>query len=164
MSQRTIGRTVIDDQNIIAIVIIVFFNDPIEIPEPALKACRMAMEMQSHLEDLKKTWETRGYSLSMGVGIAQGMATIGAIGFEGRRDYAAIGNVTNLAGRLCSEAKGGQIIMSSVVANNIQSVLPVHPIEPLVLKGFAEPVACYEISSPTEQISFTQTNQLALAD
>ena len=86
----------------------------------------------------------------MGVGIAQGVASIGAIGFEGRRDYAAIGHVTNLAARLCSEASGGQIVVSSVVAGNIDKTLHVRTIGELALKGFAEPVACYEIAPLSE--------------
>ena len=74
------------------------------------------------------------------------MATIGAIGFEGRRDYAAIGNVTNLAARLCSEAGPGQILVSSVVAGHIEAAVPVQSIGALILKGFSEPVRCYEIA------------------
>ena len=91
-------------------------------------------------------WQERSYSLSMGIGIAQGMATIGAIGFEGRRDYAAIGNVTNLAARLCAEAGAGQILISSVVTSNIEKTLPVQSFGTLSLKGFHEPVSCYEIT------------------
>jgi class 3 adenylate cyclase len=105
----------------------------------------MAVEMQARFQALNRVWEQRDYSLSMGIGIAQGMATIGAIGFEGRRDYAAIGNVTNLAARLCAEAGAGQILVSSVVAGNIAESLPVQSAGALSLKGFSEPVPCYEI-------------------
>lgn len=125
-----------------------FFNDPVEIPDPAVKACRMTMEMQSRFEDLQKVWDARSYSLSLGVGIAQGVATIGAIGFEGRRDYAAIGNVTNLAARLCSQAQGGQTIVCSVVAKNVSTTLSVQPMTSLSLKGFDEPVECFELGTP----------------
>ena len=124
----------------------IFLNDPVEIPEPAVKAGKMALEMQVRFQDLNKIWQQRDYSLSMGIGIAQGVATIGAIGFEGRRDYAAIGSVTNLAARLCSEAGGGQILISSVVAGNIERAVQVLSIGELVLKGFPEPVACHEIA------------------
>ncbi len=124
----------------------IFLNDPVEIPDPAVKAGKMALEMQASFHTLNKIWEQRDYSLSMGIGIAQGMATIGAIGFEGRRDYAAIGNVTNLAARLCAEASGGQILISSVVAGNIEKAVRVQSIGALVLKGFSEPVKCYEIA------------------
>ena len=123
----------------------IFLNDPVEIPDPAIKAGKMALEMQSSVQKLNKIWEQRDYSLSMGIGIAQGMATIGAIGFEGRRDYAAIGSVTNLAARLCAEAGAGQILVSSVVAGNIEKAVRVQSVGALVLKGFSEPVKCYEI-------------------
>jgi class 3 adenylate cyclase len=129
----------------------IFFNDPVEVPDPAVKACRMAAEMQSRFEVLQTIWEARSYSLSLGVGISQGVATIGAIGFEGRRDYAAIGNVTNLAARLCSQALGGQTIVCSVVAGNIDKALQIRPMDSLTLKGFAEPVACFEMVNPVQQ-------------
>lgn len=129
----------------------IFLNDPVEIPDPAVKAAIMALEMQARFKELNKVWQQRNYSLSMGIGIAQGMATIGAIGFEGRRDYAAIGNVTNLAARLCAEAGGGQILISSVVAGNIEKSLPVASTGELVLKGFSEPVNCYEVAPLSRQ-------------
>ena len=124
----------------------IFLNDPVEIPDPAVKAANMSLEMQARFHALNKIWQQRDYSLAMGIGIAQGMATIGAIGFEGRRDYAAIGGVTNLAARLCSEAGGGQILVSSLVAGNIEKAVRVQGIGALTLKGFPEPVACFEIS------------------
>ena len=124
----------------------IFLNDPVEIPDPAVKAANMALEMQARFHALNTIWQQRDYSLAMGIGIAQGMATIGAIGFEGRRDYAAIGGVTNLAARLCSEAGGGQILISSVVADNIEKTVRVQSIGALTLKGFPEPVPCHEIT------------------
>ena len=129
----------------------VFLNDPVEIPDPAVKASQMAIDMQARFHDLNQIWQQRNYSLSMGIGVAQGVATIGAIGFEGRRDYAAIGNVTNLAARLCSEAGPGQILVSRVVAGNIEDAVTVKSIGALTLKGFSEPVECYEIAPLTRQ-------------
>jgi class 3 adenylate cyclase len=123
----------------------IFLNDPVEIPDSALRGARMAIEMQTQFRDLNAVWKQRNYSLSMGIGIAQGMATIGAIGFEGRRDYAAIGNVTNLAARLCSEAAGGQILVSAEVAANVEGSVTVCASRALALKGFVEPVQCHEI-------------------
>ncbi len=125
--------------------IMIFFNDPVEIPDPAAKAASMALQMQARFQELNKIWEQRGYSLAMGIGIAQGVAVIGAIGFEGRRDYAAIGNVTNLAARLCGQAGAGQILISSVVAGNIGEAARVEAVGDLVLKGFSEPVKCFEL-------------------
>lgn len=124
----------------------IFLNDPVEIPEPAARASQMALDMQARFRDLNTMWQERNYSLSMGIGIAQGMATIGAIGFDSRRDYAAIGNVTNLAARLCSEASPGQILVCSVVASNIEVAVPVQRVGALILKGFSDPVECYEIA------------------
>ena len=143
----------------------IFLNDPVEIHDPAVKAGKMALDMQARFHELNKIWQQRHYSLSMGIGIAQGMATIGAIGFEGRRDYAAIGNVTNLAARLCAEAGPRQILVSNVVAGNIEKAVRVQSIGELVLKGFAEPVSCFEISplsrerpiEPIEPIAFVTT-------
>ena len=130
----------------------IFLNDPVEIAEPALRAEKMALEMQARFQQLNTIWVERGNNLSMGIGIAQGVATIGAIGFEGRRDYAAIGNVTNLAARLCSEAGAGQILISNVVAKNIEKLRPAKHFATLTLKGFSEPVECYQITA-VQQIS-----------
>ena len=91
----------------------IFFNDPVPVPNPAERASGWRWPCASRVAQLTAAWRKRGYDLALGVGIAQGYATIGAIGFEGRWDYGAIGTVTNLAARLCGEAKGGQILVSS---------------------------------------------------
>ena len=127
--------------------IMIFFNDPVPIPNPAAQAVSMALEMQQRLKGLEAAWARRGYDLSMGVGIAQGYATIGAIGFEGRRDYGAIGNVTNLAARLCGEAKGGQILVSQRVEQALGEVAKSQLIGDLPLKGFHKLVKIFEIHS-----------------
>src|ERR1700686_2040853 len=93
----------------------IFFNDPVEVPNPAERAIHMAVAMRDVVAGLAARWRKRGWDLALGVGIAQGYATIGAIGFEGRMDYGAIGTVTNLAARLCGEAKPGQILVSKRV-------------------------------------------------
>jgi len=103
--------------------IMVFFNDPVPIPDPAERAVRMAVAMREATSTLIAAWRERGRELGFGAGIAQGYATIGSIGFEGRRDYGAIGNVTNLAARLCGEAKGGQILLSQRVKAGLDDVL-----------------------------------------
>ncbi len=90
--------------------IMVFFNDPIPCSDHAEKAVRMALEMRVEVQHLRAGWMKRGYDLDLGVGLATGYATLGNIGFEGRMDYGAVGNVNNLAARLCSEAKGGQVL------------------------------------------------------
>ncbi len=125
--------------------IMIFFNDPVTIPNPAAQAVSMAIEMQQRFQGLTVAWGRRGYDMSMGTGIAQGYATIGAIGFEGRRDYGAIGNVTNLAARLCGEAKGGQILVSQRVEGALGEVAKSQSIGDLSLKGLHKPVKTFEI-------------------
>lgn len=128
--------------------LMVFFNDPIVIPDPSLRAAKMAFEMQQSMTLLQGRWLERGFTLAMGIGIAKGIATIGGIGFEMRKDYGAIGSVTNLAARLCSEAKGGQVLMSEAVALDIQDDVAVNSVGEHTLKGFQQPVGCYELGSP----------------
>jgi len=125
--------------------IMVFFNDPVPIPDAAVQAVSMAIEMQQCLNALAAAWARRGYDLSMGIGIAQGYATIGAIGFEGRRDYGAIGNVTNLAARLCSEAKGGQILVSQRVEAALGETTKSKSIGEISLRGLHAPVRTFQI-------------------
>ncbi|MFN0317299.1 MAG: response regulator [Burkholderiales bacterium] len=123
----------------------VFFNDPVLIPDPAQRAIRMVVEMRSRLAGLTASWRKRGFDLGFGAGIAQGYATIGAIGFEGRMDYGAIGTVTNLAARLCSEAAHGQALISRRVLSSIEDIADVEPVGELQLKGFLKPVTAFNI-------------------
>ena len=123
----------------------IFFNDPVPIPDPAERAIRMALEMRERVLHLVMVWQKRGYELALGVGIAQGFATIGAIGFEGRWDYGAIGTVTNLAARLCGEAKGGQILVHQRVATTIEDLADLEAIGPLTLKGLLRPVSAFNV-------------------
>jgi class 3 adenylate cyclase/CheY-like chemotaxis protein len=118
----------------------VFFNDPLPVPDPAARATRMAVAMRERVDDLRARWQKQGWELTLGIGVAQGYATIGAIGFEGRWDYAAIGTVTNLASRLCDEARGGQILVSSRVAAAIEEVAEMEDVGPLTLRGLLRPV------------------------
>jgi len=123
----------------------IFFNDPVEVPDPAPRAVRMAAAMRERIGSLTETWRKRGFDLDFGIGIAQGYATIGAIGFEGRWDYGAIGTVTNLAARLCGEAKPGQILLSQRVAGNVEGIAAVEPVGELGLKGFQRPVKAFNV-------------------
>lgn len=127
--------------------IMIFFNDPMPLPNPAEHAVRMALEMQAKFAKLAQDWRRRGYDLSVGVGIAQGYATLGAIGFEGRRDYGAIGAVCSLAARLCAEAKGGQILVSQRVFGCIEEIVQAEPVGELALKGFHRPVPAFNVSA-----------------
>lgn len=128
----------------------IFFNDPVEVAHPYLEAAKMAIDMQVRMKYLQKEWLPRGYCLTMGIGIAQGIATIGAIGFEGRRDYGAIGGVTNFSARLCSKAAGGQILVSELVARNAAESISFQSIGKLEFKGFSEPQEVFEIITAPE--------------
>src|SRR5262249_47049292 len=121
----------------------VFFNDPVPCDDPALRAVRMALEMRERATELRAAWRRRGYDLDFGVGIAVGYATCGAIGFEGRFDYAAIGRVTNVAARLAGEAEPGQILISQRVQLAVEDLVETEPIGELTLKGLQRPVAAY---------------------
>jgi len=123
----------------------IFFNDPVPVPNPAERALRMAVAMRERVSDLSAGWRKRGYDLALGVGIAQGYATIGAIGFEGRWDYGAIGTVTNLAARLCGEAKGGQVLVTSRVAGALEDLIECEEVGALALKGFLKPVPTFSV-------------------
>ena len=123
----------------------VFFNDPVEVPNPAERAIRMAVAMRDLIAGLGVGWRKRGWDLDLKVGIAQGYATIGAIGFEGRWDYGAIGTVTNLAFRLCGDARPGQILISSRVLGAVEELVEGEPMGEVALKGFLKPVPVFNV-------------------
>ena len=124
----------------------IFFNDPIKLENPAANAVKMSLAMQEQFAPLRAGWKKRGFELDLGIGIAQGYATLGAIGFEGRWDYACIGSVTNLAARLCSEAKGGQIITNQKTLARIEDMAQAEPLGDLTLKGIAQPVKAFNVT------------------
>jgi class 3 adenylate cyclase/CheY-like chemotaxis protein len=124
----------------------IFFNDPVVVPNPAERAIRMAMAMRERVSELSKSWRRHGHDLSLGIGIAKGYATIGAIGFEGRLDYGAVGTVTNMAARLCGEAKGGQILTNRKTLTDFEALVDADPMGELPLKGFAKPIESLSIS------------------
>jgi class 3 adenylate cyclase/CheY-like chemotaxis protein len=124
----------------------IFFNDPVRLENPAASAVRMALAMQEQFQPLRTQWLKRGYELDLGMGIAQGYATLGAIGFEGRWDYACIGSVTNLAARMCSEAKGGQILTNRKTLSRIEDLVHADPIGELMLKGIGHPTHAFNIT------------------
>lgn len=126
--------------------IMICFNDPVVIENPAKEAVSMAIRMQTDFALLAQAWRKRGYDLHMGIGIAQGYATLGTIGFEGRRDYGAIGSVCNLASRLCNDAKAGQILVSQKVFGFVDGLVRTEPIGELSLKGFHKPVPTFNVT------------------
>lgn len=126
--------------------LMIFFNDPIVIEDHAIRALRMALAMRDRVNEMSISWLKHGYDLSLGIGIARGYATIGAIGFEGRVDYGAVGAVTNLAARLCSEANGGQILTNQKTLTSFEDLVEAEPVGEISLKGFAKPIAVYSIT------------------
>jgi class 3 adenylate cyclase len=123
----------------------ILFNDPVPVPDPAERAIRMALAIRERVGELTVKWRKSGYELDFGVGIAHGYATIGAIGFEGRLDYGAIGTVANLASRLCDEAKPGEILVSPRVLEMVEELVQVKPVGNLTLKGFHRAIAAHNI-------------------
>jgi class 3 adenylate cyclase len=123
----------------------IFFNDPVPVPDPAPRAVRMAVAMRARVAELSTTWRSQGHELDLGIGIAQGYATIGASGFEGRWDYGAIGTVTNLAARLCGEARPGQILIPRRVLGPVEAIVTAEPVGELTLRGFLKPVAVFNL-------------------
>jgi adenylate cyclase len=125
--------------------LMVFFNDPLPCEDAPLRAVRMAVAMRNRVEGLAKDWTRHGYDLALGVGVAQGYATLGRVGFEGRSDYTAIGNCTNLAARLCAEARPWQILLSPRVHAAVEEFVTSEPVGELTLRGFSRPVATFNV-------------------
>jgi adenylate cyclase len=125
----------------------IFFNDPVVVENPSERAVRMAVAMRQRVSELAVRWRKLGHDLAFGVGIAQGYATIGAIGFEGRMDYGAIGSVTNLAARLCGEARPGQILIQRRVFAAVEELIDATAVGELALKGFSRPIPTYEVGA-----------------
>jgi class 3 adenylate cyclase len=125
--------------------LMVIFNDPLPCEDAPLRAVRMAVAMRGRVAQLSEEWSRRGYDLDFGVGIAQGHATLGQIGFEGRSDYTAIGSVTNLAARLCGEAAARQILISQRVYAAAEDIIVADSVGELALRGFARPARAYNV-------------------
>ena len=129
--------------------VMVFLNDPVPIDKPELKAVRMALEMRDAIGTLTEKWRRLGHDIGFGIGISHGFATLGTIGFEGRFDYAAIGTVSNIASRLCDEAKPGQILISPRVLMAVEDSMKVQPVGELTLKGIRRPMTAYNVVAPS---------------
>jgi adenylate cyclase len=126
----------------------VFFNDPLPIPDPAERAVKMAMAMREAAGKLIAAWRRHGCDIGFGAGIAQGYATLGQIGFSERSGYTAIGTVCNLAARLCAAARDGQILVSSRIAEAAEAVASLEDLGSLELKGLRRPVAVFNVIEP----------------
>jgi len=128
----------------------IFFNDPLPVPNHAEQAARMAIAIRQRVAALQARWRKRGFDLGIGIGIATGYATLGVIGFEERKDYAAIGPVTNLAARLCQEAKDGQILASGRFLELVETLARTEPLGDLSLKGFRQLVPAHNIKEMSD--------------
>ena len=126
--------------------IMVFFNDPLPRDDHTEQAVRMAIEVQTRIDRYRSEWQSKGYELDVGIGIATDFATIGTIGFEGRVEYGAVGSVTILASRLSSEAKGGQILTNQKTLARVENLVKAEPLGEMQLKGFIRPVSTFKIS------------------
>jgi class 3 adenylate cyclase len=132
--------------------VMVIFNDPVPVENPALQAVLMALDMRAAIGAMIEKWRLLGHDLGFGIGIAHGFATLGTIGFEGRYDYAAIGTVSNVASRLCDEAKPGQILISPRVMLAVDKAVTVEPVGEFELKGIRRPMAAYNVlASPRSE-------------
>ena len=127
--------------------VMVVFNDPVPVDNPPLQGVLMALEMRGAIGALTDRWHRLGHDIGFGIGIAHGFATLGTIGFEGRFDYAAIGTVSNVASRLCDEAKPGQILISPRVLMAVEDAVKVEPVGEFELKGIRRPLAAYNVLS-----------------
>ena len=125
--------------------VMVIFNDPVPVENPALQAVLMALDVRDAIGALTDRWRRLGHDIAFGIGIAQGFATLGTIGFEGRFDYAAIGTVSNVASRLCDEAKPGQILVSPRVLMAVEDTVTVEPVGEFALKGIRRPLAAHNV-------------------
>ena len=129
--------------------VMVIFNDPVPVENPALQAVLMALEMRDAIGALTDEWRRLGHEIGFGIGIAHGYATLGTIGFEGRFDYAAIGTVSNVASRLCDEAKPGQILISPRVLMAVKDAVTVEAVGEFELKGIRRPIAAHNVLAAT---------------
>ena len=125
--------------------LMVFFNDPVPLPDHELQAARLAVAMRERIGELTRGWRKRGYELGLGSGIAVGHATLGRIGFDGRYDYGVLGSVTNLASRLSDEAASGQILLSQRAYAALEERVEAEPVADVPLKGFGQPVKAYDL-------------------
>jgi len=138
-----------------------FFNDPIEVPDAALRAIRLGCTLRHEMAELTARWQKRGYDLDFGAGMALGYATCGEVGFEERSDYAAVGAVTNLASRLADEAAAGQILITQRLYAEVGDDVEVQSMGEFRLKGFQRPVAAFDVLGIREHASETRPLQLS---
>ena len=145
----TLGRTVDDFggtlEHFAGDGIMIFFNDPLPVEQPAERAVRMALALQRAFAPISVAWAKLGHDVGLSIGVAQGEATLGVIGFEQRWEYAAIGNVPNLAARLCGAARAGEILLDTQTELDIAHMADTETVGPLDLRGFKQPVPAFRL-------------------
>src|SRR6187551_2012645 len=141
-----------------------FFNDPTEVPDAALRAVRLGCALRERMRELTAEWRKRGYELGCGAGIALGYATCGEVGFEARSDYAAIGTVTNLASRLADEATAGQILVAQRLYAEVEDDVDAQSVGEFRLKGFQRPVPAFDVVGIREHAATQSSLQASYAD
>jgi class 3 adenylate cyclase len=146
---HTLGRTVDDFggtlEHFAGDGVMIFFNDPFPVDRPAERAVRMGLALQQAFVPIATAWQRLGHEVGLGIGIAQGYATLGVIGSEERWEYAAIGNVPNLAARLCGEARSGEILLDAQAEREVAGLAETEPVGPLSLRGFLQPVPAFRL-------------------
>ena len=125
--------------------VMIFFSDPLPVDRPAERAVRMALALQEAFTPISSAWARIGHDVGLGIGIAQGEATLGVIGSEQRWEYAAIGNVPNLSARLCGVAQAGEIILDAQTEHDVAHLAETEQVGPLTLRGFAHPIAAFRL-------------------
>ena len=125
--------------------LMVFFNDPVRCDDAPLRAVRMSVTMRNRVRELAERWSRQGHDLAMGVGISQGYATLGKVGFDGRFDYSAIGSVTNLAARLCADAEPWQILVTERVFSGAQPLVIGDDVGQREVRGFSRNVHAFSV-------------------
>lgn len=142
----------------------ILFNDPIPCADHTERAIRLALDMRDRMNELGTQWRRFGHDLGFGIGISNGFATIGQVGFEQRRDYTAIGSVINLAARLCGEARTGQIVISARALASVGESVKTEALGELSLKGFNKPMAAYDVLSWRGQPSKRKSSATGMSE
>jgi class 3 adenylate cyclase len=127
--------------------VMIFFNDPFPVDRPAERAVRMALALQQAFAPIAQAWQKLGHEVGLGIGVAQGEATLGVIGFEQRWEYAAIGNVPNLAARLCGEARAGEILLDAQTERAVAALAQTETVGPLQLRGYLQPLPAFRLKA-----------------
>jgi adenylate cyclase len=133
--------------------LMLLLNAPVPCPEPSLRGVRLAADMQASVQSLIKEWRASGHAVGFGVGLAKGPATVGRIGYEGRQDYTAIGNVVNLASRICAAAEDGQILIDAAVASEVGDAFALVALGTRPLRGFAEAVPVFSVKPQDRDVA-----------